>query len=137
MNTQDIRVILFHKHSSSARVRFLYFTDRNSVLGFESLPDLSSLLDETDSSGAIANASMFTERLGDISERLIFDDEFYCEVDVPNGTVGVSLARFTDIDPPFELAQKVNAEFREITGARTVAPVELELLQKAYTQIMG
>ena len=137
-NTNNNRVILFHKHPSSARVRFLFFTERNSVLAFDSLPELASLMDSSSNIGENQiESSVLSDYFGDIAERIIFDDEFYTEIDVPNETIGVLLARFDDIDPPFELAQKVNAEFREITGARSVAPVELQLLQKAYTQIMG
>jgi len=132
------RIILFHKQSSSARIRFLYFSNRNSVLGFESLPNLASLIEKsTDSLNENAQRKQLNEFFGDVDERVIIDDDFHYNIDVPGEIIGVALARFTDIDPPFELAQKVNAKFCEITAARSVSPVELELLQKAYTQIMG
>lgn len=138
MNRNNNRVILFHKHPSSARVRFLFFTDRNSVLAFDSLPDLASVMDSSSDIGENQiESSILSDYFGEVAESIIFDDEFYTEVDVPNETIGVLLARFGETDPPFEFAEKINAEFRELTATRSVAPVELVLLQKAYTQIMG
>ena len=65
------------------------------------------------------------------------EGEYRACVDVANGPVNIFLARFTSIDPPFELADNCRASFIDLTQARDLPQVELELLRKAYELIMG
>lgn len=145
MNIQH-RVIFFHTQSTSARTRFLYFNERDSVFGFSSLPALSVLIDEQDNSHRQEIA--IKQRLDEVSAyiqsniddsltRIQINPEFIYLIDAPQQLIVVSLVRFIDIDPPFEIAKKINTDFREITFLRSVPQVELALLQKVYQAIMG
>jgi hypothetical protein len=47
------------------------------------------------------------------------------------------LVRCNSIDPPFDAAAGVGAQFIPLTEARGLKPAEMELLQRAYQFIMG
>jgi len=141
----EYRVIFFHIQSASARMRFLYFKQRNSVLGFSSLDNLSVLIEKTEESEDLLQLETHNNAiLQYIEQKLLFDlskielkYEFcYC-IDNPNKLVVVALARFQSIDPPFELSEGLDAQFCELPSLRKVHQVELELLQKAYHLIIG
>jgi hypothetical protein len=51
--------------------------------------------------------------------------------------IPVFLARFTSIDPPFEIAERLDAEFIYLTQAADLVRLELDLLRSAYETIMG
>lgn len=143
----EYRIIFFHKQGTSARTRFLYFTERNSTLGFENLPELATLLDENDCSQFLSEEwqdPQLTDTLeslektmqeGGLNVQLI--PEFLQCIDVPNKKLLVLLAGFTDTDPPFELGERLGGEFRELPALRTINPVELQLMEKTYQCIMG
>jgi len=77
------------------------------------------------------------EQLGLLTGDLEVEGEYQASVDVADGQINILLARFTSIDPPFELAENIQASFVDLTQARDLAQVELELLRKAYELIMG
>jgi hypothetical protein len=56
---------------------------------------------------------------------------------VPGEDIDILLASITTVDPPFEEAEKSNAQFIDLTQARGLPPVELELLRSAYELILG
>jgi hypothetical protein len=58
-------------------------------------------------------------------------------VDAPEGLIEVFLARFTSIDPPFDWAEQHGARFIDLTRARGLRDVELQILRRAYEQILG
>lgn len=136
---QNIRLIMYHKHHTSARLRFLKFS-HGGVCGFDPLPTLSSLMDDDPEEAVVSHpASHISDaekRLGMSSGDLEIDGEYKAYVDVPDGVVEVFLARFTGIDPPFEVAEAQGGEFVDLTQARNVAQVELELLRRAYEVVM-
>ena len=116
------------------------------MFGFSSLPALSVLIDEQDNSHRQEIA--IKQRLDEVSAyiqsniddsltRIQINPEFIYLIDAPQQLIVVSLVRFIDIDPPFEIAKKINTDFREITFLRSVPQVELALLQKVYQAIMG
>ena len=47
------------------------------------------------------------------------------------------LARFTAIDPPFSAAEQLGGAFIDLTQARGLPPLELDLLRRAYEVILG
>lgn len=139
------RIILFHQQSTSARTRFLFYKQRNSVLGFSPLSELAVLMEDCDDNSL---ETIKHQRLSELdvlmrynigipADKILLDSEFIHLIDVPKEIIAVSLGRFTDIDPPFEWAESMNMDFRELTGVRNVNPVELELMQKAYQRVMG
>lgn len=133
------RLIMYHKHRTSARLRFLKFA-YGGVCGFLPLPRLSQLLDEKPDSTVEVHPAAFVrdaeQLLGVLPGSLEAEGEFKAYVDVPDGTVQIFLAGFTSIDPPFEVAKSHDAEFIDLPQARNIPQVELELLRKAYDAVM-
>lgn len=139
----DARVIVFHKHGSSARTRFLRLP-HGGVCGFQALPTLVSVLDAHDapvSSSVVSHPSAVMvaaeQCLGLDAGSLEYEPEFQEQLDAPGGVLNVYLARCTSIDPPFEAAERIGAQFIAITDARGIKDAELQLLQRAYQVIMG
>lgn len=134
------RLILFHKQSTSARLRFFKLA-YGGVCAFDALPTLSQLLDDKpEQSVALHPATYVTaaeKRLGMSAGDLEAEGEYMAYVDVPDGVVQVFLARFTSIDPPFHIAEAEGGEFVELTQTRNLPQVELELLRLAYETVMG
>ena len=134
------RLIMYHKQSTSARLRFLKLS-YGGVCGFMPLPKLSQLLDEKPDSTVEIHPAAFVkdaeQRLGVSPGSLEAEGEFKAYVDVPDGTVQVFLVRFTSIDPPFDVAKSHDAEFIDLPQARNLPQVELELLRKAYDSVMS
>ncbi|MEJ2621657.1 MAG: hypothetical protein P8163_15770 [Candidatus Thiodiazotropha sp.] len=134
----DHRVILYHKQATSARTRFLKFSE-NTVCAFAPLPNLSAVIgtrpDTVFHPKAILNET--EKRLGLEKDTLAFESEYRQTVQVPGEDIDILLASITTMDPPFEEAEKSNAQFIDLTEARGLPPVELELLRSAYELILG
>jgi hypothetical protein len=134
----DYRVILYHKQPTSARTRFLKF-NHESVCAFEPLPKLSARV-TTLPSTVHHPAAILREievRLGLPPESLSNEAEYRQAVEVPGDTIEVLLARINMIDPPFETAERIDASFIDLTQARKLPQVELELLRVAYELVLG
>lgn len=134
------RVILYHNTPASARLRFLRFPYQ-SICAFKPLPKLSVLMDQglaTDTLLHPAVVARQTEnKLGLGQDSIQVQGEFEAFVDVAGGPICIHLAAFTSLDPPFELADKLDARFIDLNQARDLPQVELELLRKAYDIILG
>jgi len=65
------------------------------------------------------------------------ESECAANVDTPSGVAPIFLGRLTTMDPPFDVVEREGARFISITEARDLRPVELELLRRAYTCVMG
>ncbi len=135
------RLIMYHKQSTSARTRFLKLP-YGGVCGFAALPAEASI----DEGGGIAPkvvthpALVLRDaevRLGLPSGSLEMEPRFRCEVAAGDERTEVFLARFTSIDPPFETAQAHGRTFIDLTQARGLPPVELDLLRLSYERILG
>ncbi len=140
---QARRFILYHKHHASARTRFLCFAQQ-SVLFPQPLPALSQHYDETTAEPPASviepHPAMLLHELATALEinvdGLELEPDYVERVDTTDGVVRVFLVRFTAIDPPFELAQKLDAAFIDLTQARTLPATELLLLRRGYEVIM-
>jgi hypothetical protein len=137
---QAPRIILYHKQSASARTRFLRLA-HGGVCGPEALPTLSSLLEEGDIGTLVSHPAPVlagAERaLGLGPGALEAEPSFRGRVETPDGPIAVFLARFTTLDPPFELAVQTGGAFIDLTQARGMSPAELGLLRRAYEVILG
>ncbi len=134
----NYRVILYHKHPTSARTRFLKYS-YNSVLAFEPLAKLAQLTDQapnTTTHPAMA-LKQVASHLGVEADVLKADTGFQHYVDVPGEPVQIILAQMKCMDPPFELAEKIDAQFIDLMQARGLPQVELELLRSAYEWVLG
>jgi hypothetical protein len=138
------RLIFYHKQHTSARLRFLKFAN-GSICGFDTLPELSQMLDSSidryneDDNVVLHPAHLLREasdKLGLDVESLKVQGGYHARVDTSNGTVQVYLTELTTMDPPFERAADIDAEFIELTQARNLSVVELELLRLAYEYVM-
>ena len=65
------------------------------------------------------------------------EGEFLQVVEAPDEQVQIILANITTMDPPFDVAEKIGAQFIDLTQARGLPQVELELLRFAYQIILG
>lgn len=137
---QEPRLILFHKQSTSARLRFLKFS-YGAVCGLTPLPPLAQLLDEAPDEKLLTHPAHTVNAAIDYfaldSEGILAEGDYRAFVEIPQGTVQVFLAQFTHIDPPFAAAQSRGAEFIDLTQARDLPDVELELLRRAYELLLG
>lgn len=134
------RLILYHKQSTSGRTRFLRLPA--GLLAFEPLPTLASLKDEDEATSTVRphpapHLKAAEDKLSLPADSLEADAEFYAEIDTPDGLVGVLLARFTAIDPPFAAAEALSGKFITLTEARGLHPIELDLARRAYELILG
>lgn len=135
----NYRVIFFHKHPTSAKTVFLKFS-YESVCAFETLGKLAQLTDEDLQTPRLHPAQVIAEienRLGFTADILDAQAEFQQLVDVPGGPVQVLLFAFSTYDPPFALAETAGADFIDLTQARGLPDVELELLRKVYEFVLG
>ncbi|NEX22135.1 hypothetical protein G3480_17795 [Thiorhodococcus mannitoliphagus] len=137
----DPRLIMYHKHPTSARTRFLRL-DYGGVCGFTALPDAAELAEKRiDDSNLVSHPAFLIRdaetRLGLPSGSLEAESGYRCKVSCPEGAKEVFLARFTSIDPPFDEAEAQGASFIDLTQARGLPKVELALLRLAYEKILG
>ncbi|NJD06958.1 MAG: hypothetical protein FIA97_10745 [Methylococcaceae bacterium] len=137
-----LRFLLYHKHFTSARTRFVRFTE-GTVLAPHPLPFLSSPLepDEVEPTATLIHPATLAKRLAGglhvSADMLEIDPEFLEHVEIPGVTVAVHLVRVTSIDPPLELFAERGAQFCPITDLRGGHPTEMALLRKAYEHVLG
>ena len=135
------RLIMYHKQSTSARTRFLKLA-YGGVCGFSALPS-EAVIDETPSTSARVvthPAAVLRDaeiRLGLAPGSLEAEPGFRCAIAAGDERTEVFLARFTSIDPPFETVQAHGSSFIDLTQARGLPPVELDLLRRSYERILG
>lgn len=136
------RVIIFHKHPVSAKVRFLKQA-YGGVCGFEPLPDLASVLDdevlekeENVVTHPKAVAQQAEETLQLDSETLQIEKGYLQRVDVPKGVITVYLAGIKGHDTPDDKLAEKDTSLHLITELRGLPPAEMELLRRAYVAIM-
>ena len=126
---QSTRLIMYHKQFTSARTRFLML-DHDGVCAFDSLPPLAQVLERKEmppekvAQHPATLISQAEQALGLSRGGLELETGFRVRVDVPGGTIGVFLARFTAIDPPFALASC----FRFAPGLSDSLPVALGMI---------
>jgi hypothetical protein len=142
INTENTRLILFHKHPMSARMNFLRF-QYGGVCAFDPLPKLAAIIESKrteDGDLMIHPATISTwgeEQLGLQSGTLVTESEFCETVEVPKGEITIYLAGFKGHEIPEDQIKQHNAKFISLMECVGIAPVEMLLLQKAYGVIMG
>ena len=133
------RVIFYHKQATSARTRFLRFAN-NSVCAFDALPELARVIDDVPETTPLHQNEVLSSAAQEIGlkpEELVAESEFQQLVEVPGRQIRVVLAAIKTTDPPFELAESIDAKFIDLTQARSLPPVELQLLRSAYEVVLG
>jgi hypothetical protein len=137
---QTPRLLLFHKQGTSARTRFLRFGE--SLLAFDPPPAGALLRAEDAPPGTLlphpaALLKTAEKKLGLPGGSLQLEPEFSATLDTPQGEVPVLLAGFTTLDPPFVAADTLGGRFVALTELRGLPAVELDLVRRAYTVILG
>ncbi len=138
----DIRVIIFHKHPVSAKVRFLKQA-YGGICGFESLPALASVLDDEvleKEDNVVSHPAVIARQaeqvLGLEEGGLDIASEYLQQIDVANGMVNVYLLGLLGHETPDDTLMDQGASLHLITEIRDLPPVEMELLRRAYVAIM-
>jgi len=137
--TELPRLVILHKQSTSARVRFMSLGE--SVLAFSPLPEAAVLRAEDYASALLfhptAALRAAESRLGLAEGGLEPVPDFCIWLDTPQGDQAVLLAACTSIDPPFEAAERLGGKFIAITEARRLPLVEREILRRTYEHLLG
>lgn len=135
----DYRAIVFHKQSTSARLRFLLFS-HDSVCAFGQVPAPARLHVDRREDPALHPApvvSRLRQTYGFEPDTLRTERGYRVQIEGADGCIRIFLVGIDTIDPPFELAQTIGGRFIELTQARGLQPVELELLRGAYETVLG
>src|SRR6185369_2577998 len=137
--TELPRLIILHKQSTSARVRFMKLGE--SVLAFAPPPETAARQGE-DYSPTVqfhpTAALRAAEKTLELSEGALEPvPEFGVWLDTPAGDQAVLLAACTSIDPPFAAAEKQGGKFIAITEARRLPVIERDILRRAYEHLLG
>lgn len=132
---KNMRLILVHKQSTSARVRFVCFA--HGISAFEPLPSGASFDETAPAPQVVHHPAVYLRaaevRLGLPEGSLRQEPEFIAIVQTPDEDIEVYLAVFTGIDPPFSAVEAIGARFIAITEARSLSEAELDLLRHAYS----
>jgi hypothetical protein len=131
-------LILFHKQSTSGRLRFLCLP--TGILCFDGLPEGAQNRSEPGSPIPVSGSHWLRiaeHQLGLADQSIQEVPDFEQWLDTPSGDVPILLAGFSDIDPPFAAAEKLGGKFIPILESRQLSPVEQNLLRLAYEHLLG
>jgi hypothetical protein len=135
------RLLLFYKGDISALIMFAQQSN-GSICFPEPLPALSSALEPEEfvaSKVSIHPATLvnnFNQLLHLDNDLLRVEPEFCQQVDAPGGIITVHMVRFMLLDPPHKLVESRNIKLRTLPQLRGRPPAEMELLRRAYAQVM-
>jgi hypothetical protein len=145
--TDTLHLVLYHKHRTSARLRFLRHA-HGGICTPGPLPADAQVQTHpcaTDSAADGGRLHLHPGMLLRAAEAdlglprggIESDAGFRGHVCTADGCAAVQLASFTDLDPPVDAAASVGAAFIELTAARGLPAVELALLRLAYEHVLG
>lgn len=134
------RLLLYYKGDISALVLFAQ-QENGSVCFPGGLPALSSILDVQQKNGKVnIHPAMVLNQLNQLlhfePDMLKIEVGFSEQVDVPGDTITIHMARFMPLDPPHRQLQVQACRLRTLPELRGRPPAELELLRRAYVQLM-
>lgn len=134
-------VILYHKQPTSARILFLRLDGTVCQLG--GLPTGAKIISchTEDEAEAITPPpenliTTVEEQLKFTQGTLALDAPFQAIVAAEANQFNVYLARFTSTDAPDEAVADIEGKLIAVTEARTLPPIELELLKQVYAFLM-
>ncbi|MDD1620060.1 MAG: hypothetical protein LUQ11_01170 [Methylococcaceae bacterium] len=135
------RLMLYYKGDISALTLFTQ-QGNGSICFPEPLPALSEILEEDHPESTIVTIHPAT-LVNAINQQLQLDNDLlraepgFCEqVDAPGGVITIYMARFMLLDPPHKLMQCRDCKMRTLPELRGRPPAEMELLRRAYVQVM-
>lgn len=133
------RAILYHKHFTSARLRFLLFAHQ-SVCSPTPIPKLAQAHAGQRVDPVLHPAQVVRKvarAYGLDSGCLRAEEGYRFVVEVPDECIQIVLLAIDSVDPPFDVAERIGGHFIDLTQARELPPVELELLRGAYELVLG
>ncbi len=138
---QQGRIIVFHKHRTSARTVFLIDTD-GSILFGDTLDGPCHLLEngevaEQHDERHFALLHSVEEELHLKKNALVMEPEFQQTIETPHGVMPVFLARLDSMDAPDHSELSGGQAFVPITELRKLSPQEMELVRLAYEHVLG
>ena len=139
----DVRLVIFHKQATSARLRFLRFS--HGLFAFGAVDEDVDVLDAEDAAPLASTVEWHPATLQRMAEgylgleqgSLCMEPEFYGVVPTSKGAVRLRALALTTMDPPFEAAERVGGRFISITEARGMLPLEREALRRVYEHVIG
>lgn len=135
------RLLLYYKGDISALTLFAQHS--NGSICFPSpLPLLSSALEQEECAetkvnlhpSALVNAINTLFQLD--NDLLQAEPNFNAQIDTPDGIITVHMARFKLLDPPHKLLESRACKLKTLPELRGRPPAEMELLRRAYVQVM-
>ncbi len=136
----DNHIILYYKGDISALTLFCQHKDGHNC--FPPLPALSEVIPEAQRHPLSVNThpapliKQLNRQLQLDSDLLAADPGYYQQVETGKGIATVYMARFKLLDPPHKLMEARNCKMQPLTVLIGRPPAEMELLRRAYTQVM-
>ena len=138
---ENHRLLLYYKGDISALTLFTQQAD-GSICFPGPLPLLSSALEhqEFTDSKVSTHPSVLVNAINQLlqldNDLLHAEAGFAEQIDTPGGIITVYMARFKVLDPPHKLLQSRDCRLRTLPELRGRPPAEMELLRRAYVQVM-
>lgn len=135
----DYQVILYHKQATSARTRFVRFAGE-TVFANGLINELAQIDDNNERKTLVHPTAVLRQtedKLGLAKETLSAETGYRYSIEVPGGSIPVVLASINTTDPPFEKVRQAGGQFIDLTQARGLPALELELLRHAYELLLG
>jgi hypothetical protein len=135
------RLLLYYKGDISALTMFAQQAN-GSVCFPMPLPALSSPLeeDEAEVSKISVHPASLVNAINQIlqldNDLLVVEPGYAQQIDAPGGIITVHMARFKVLDPPHKLMINRNCTMKTLPELRGRPPAEMELLRRAYLQVM-
>lgn len=127
-----ISLILFHKQSTSGRLRFARFADTVVAARVEVEGDPEVV---TPHPGALL--AQAATRLGLPAGELKVESEFRERMLAPGGAASVWIAEFASIDPPFAAVEQAGGRFVLLTELQGIPDTERDVMRAVYEHLLG
>lgn len=130
-------LILYHKHPTSARTRFLRFSHGGICDSGPLPPDADLAPTPAVCTHPVLVLRAAAAKLGLPVDGLTPDASFRCGLRIGSREEQVHLGQFVGIDPPIEQVAARGARFVDLVQARSQPAIELKLLRMAYEHVLG
>jgi len=133
-------LIIYYKGDISALV--LFCQQKNGHICFPPLPKLSAIIPEDEVRAEPINLhptalnKQINQQLQLDEDLLVAEPGFFQQVETPDGIAIVYMAKFKCLDPPHQLMSARHCKMKNLTELIGGSPTEMELLRRAYVQVM-
>lgn len=134
-------IIIYYKGDISALTLFCQQPDGG--ICYPPLPALTSFIEEEMQQIKSIDLNIASALIKNLNAEWQLDDDllvaestFFQQVEKSNGIATIYLVRLKVLDPPHELIESKQAKLQTITALRGISQTELELLRRAYSNLM-